>query len=44
MIASAKRHPATSATYHYPEMMALIANGRPSSRAALASAAERRYR
>jgi uncharacterized protein YbjT (DUF2867 family) len=25
MIASAKRHPATSATYHYPEMMALIA-------------------
>jgi uncharacterized protein YbjT (DUF2867 family) len=26
MIASAKRHPATSATYHYPEMMALIAS------------------
>jgi uncharacterized protein YbjT (DUF2867 family) len=25
MIAAAKRHPATSATYHYPEMMALIA-------------------
>jgi uncharacterized protein YbjT (DUF2867 family) len=25
MIATAKRHPATSATYHYPEMMALIA-------------------
>ncbi|WP_434424835.1 hypothetical protein [Nannocystis pusilla] len=29
MIASAKRHPATSATYHYPEMMALIAGGQP---------------
>jgi hypothetical protein len=27
MIATAKRHPATSATYHYPEMMALIAGG-----------------
>jgi uncharacterized protein YbjT (DUF2867 family) len=27
MIAAAKRHPATSATYHYPEMMALIASG-----------------
>jgi uncharacterized protein YbjT (DUF2867 family) len=27
MIASAKHHPAASATYHYPEMMALIANG-----------------
>jgi uncharacterized protein YbjT (DUF2867 family) len=27
MIATAKHHPATSATYHYPEMMALIANG-----------------
>jgi len=27
MIASAKHHPATSATYHYPEMMALIASG-----------------
>ena len=26
MIAAAKHHPATSATYHYPEMMALIAN------------------
>jgi uncharacterized protein YbjT (DUF2867 family) len=25
MIATARRHPATSATYHYPEMMALIA-------------------
>ena len=25
MIAAAKHHPATSATYHYPEMMALIA-------------------
>jgi uncharacterized protein YbjT (DUF2867 family) len=28
MIATAKHHPATSATYHHPEMMALIA-GRP---------------
>jgi uncharacterized protein YbjT (DUF2867 family) len=27
MIATAKQHPATSATYHYPEMMALIASG-----------------
>jgi uncharacterized protein YbjT (DUF2867 family) len=27
MIAAAKRHPAMSATYHYPEMMALIAGG-----------------
>jgi len=27
MIATAKHHPATSATYHYPEMMALIAKG-----------------
>lgn len=27
MIATAKRHPATSSTYHYPEMMALIASG-----------------
>jgi len=27
MIATAKRHPAASATYHYPEMMELIANG-----------------
>ena len=26
MIATAKHHPATSATYHYPEMMALIAS------------------
>lgn len=25
MLATAKQHPATSATYHYPEMMALIA-------------------
>ena len=28
MIATAKHHPSTSATYHYPEMMALIAGGR----------------
>jgi uncharacterized protein YbjT (DUF2867 family) len=27
MIATAKHHPAKSATYHYPEMMALIASG-----------------
>jgi uncharacterized protein YbjT (DUF2867 family) len=27
MIATAKHHPTTSATYHYPEMMALIASG-----------------
>ena len=27
MIATAKRHPSTSATYHYPEMMRLIASG-----------------
>jgi uncharacterized protein YbjT (DUF2867 family) len=27
MIATAKHHPATSATYHFPEMMALIASG-----------------
>jgi hypothetical protein len=27
MIATAKHHPATSAIYHYPEMMALIAGG-----------------
>jgi uncharacterized protein YbjT (DUF2867 family) len=27
MIAAAKQHPAASATYHYPEMMALIASG-----------------
>lgn len=26
MVATAKRHPSTSAIYHYPEMMALIAN------------------
>ncbi|MFO0637245.1 MAG: hypothetical protein U0168_30850 [Nannocystaceae bacterium] len=25
MLATAKHHPATSATYHYPEMMELIA-------------------
>jgi uncharacterized protein YbjT (DUF2867 family) len=29
MIATAKHHPATSATYHYPEMMALIASAQP---------------
>lgn len=29
MVATAKHHPATSATYHYPEMMALIASGSP---------------
>jgi uncharacterized protein YbjT (DUF2867 family) len=28
MIVTAKHHPTTSATYHYPEMMALIASGR----------------
>jgi uncharacterized protein YbjT (DUF2867 family) len=28
MVAAAKQHPAMSATYHYPEMMALIAKGR----------------
>ncbi|MEY2933759.1 MAG: hypothetical protein RL033_4508 [Pseudomonadota bacterium] len=27
MVAAAKHHPATSATYHYPEMLALLANG-----------------
>ena len=27
MLATAKHHPATSATYHYPEMLALIAGG-----------------
>jgi uncharacterized protein YbjT (DUF2867 family) len=27
MVAAAKHHPTTSATYHYPEMMALIASG-----------------
>jgi uncharacterized protein YbjT (DUF2867 family) len=27
MLATAKHHPATSATYHYPEMMTLIASG-----------------
>jgi uncharacterized protein YbjT (DUF2867 family) len=27
MIATAKHHPATSAVYHYPEMMALVASG-----------------
>lgn len=29
MIATAKRHPATSETYHYPEMLKLIAGGSP---------------
>jgi len=29
MVAAAKHHPATSATYHYPEMMALIAGAEP---------------
>jgi uncharacterized protein YbjT (DUF2867 family) len=29
MIATAKHHPAASATYHYPEMMALITSGQP---------------
>jgi len=29
MIATAKHHPATSETYHYPEMMALIARVQP---------------
>jgi hypothetical protein len=28
MVAMAKHHPAASATYHYPEMLALIAAGR----------------
>ncbi len=27
MVATAKQHPASSATYHYPEMLALIASG-----------------
>lgn len=27
MVATARRHPSASATYHYPEMMALIAGG-----------------
>ncbi|HEY2901356.1 MAG TPA: hypothetical protein VGL59_12320 [Polyangia bacterium] len=31
MIATAKHHPAASATYHYPQMMALIASGQDSS-------------
>ena len=31
MIATAKHHPATSATYHYPEMLELIASGRVGS-------------
>jgi uncharacterized protein YbjT (DUF2867 family) len=30
MVATAKHHPATSATYHYPDMMALIASGQQS--------------
>lgn len=29
MVAAAKHHPSTSSTYHYPEMMALIAATRP---------------
>jgi hypothetical protein len=29
MVATAKQHPATSATYHYPELMALIASAVP---------------
>jgi hypothetical protein len=29
MIATAKHHPAAGATYHYPEMMNLIASERP---------------
>jgi len=29
MVATSKHHPATSATYHYPEMLALIASGQP---------------
>ena len=29
MVATGKHHPATSATYHYPEMMALIAKEEP---------------
>lgn len=29
MVAAAKRHPTTSATYHYPEMTALIAGEKP---------------
>lgn len=33
MIATAKHHPATSATYHYPEMMALITSGQQQSSA-----------
>ncbi|MBC8073239.1 MAG: hypothetical protein IAG13_33260 [Deltaproteobacteria bacterium] len=28
MVATAKQHPKASATYHFPEMMALIAGGR----------------
>ena len=32
MIATAKHHPATSATFHYPEMMQLIASKRPTDR------------
>jgi len=31
MLATAKHHPATSATYHYPEMMTLIASGHAST-------------
>jgi len=35
MVAAAKHHPATSATYHYPEMTALIAKGRAVRNASL---------
>lgn len=31
MLATAKHHPATSATYHYPEMMALVVSGQRQS-------------
>jgi len=31
MVAAAKHHPATSATYHYPEMLVMIADGQRSS-------------
>jgi uncharacterized protein YbjT (DUF2867 family) len=32
MVATAKRHPTASGTYHYPEMMTLIASSVPQSR------------
>jgi uncharacterized protein YbjT (DUF2867 family) len=32
MIATAKHHPAASTTYHYPEMLALIASARPQAK------------